>query len=143
MVVLLAFAESKTASTTTLGLDFPTVWDQTPHRFGLFYWLFYWTLSGTLLSHMWNVIGFFRSCVCPYCHWFFFVTCTLLREISNRRSRLSICLESLSPTSSTSSHASLSGSVLEYLGLGCCLGLCDWALCFSPYVPILHPPTRM
>ncbi len=34
MVVLLAFAESKTVSTTTLGLDFPTVWEQTSHRLG-------------------------------------------------------------------------------------------------------------
>ena len=34
MVVLLAFAESKTVSTTTSGLDFPTVWDQTFHRLG-------------------------------------------------------------------------------------------------------------
>jgi hypothetical protein len=36
VVVLLAFAESKIASTTTLGLDFPSVWDQTPHRFGFY-----------------------------------------------------------------------------------------------------------
>ena len=43
MVVLLAFAESKTASTTTLGLDFPTVWDQTPHRFGLLYYGLDWS----------------------------------------------------------------------------------------------------
>ena len=42
MVVLLAFAESKTANTTTLGLDFPTVWDQTPHRFGLLYYGLEW-----------------------------------------------------------------------------------------------------
>jgi hypothetical protein len=34
VVVLLAFAESKTVSTTTLGLDFPTVWDQTSPRLG-------------------------------------------------------------------------------------------------------------
>ncbi len=35
MVVLLAFAESKTVSTTTTsGLDLPTVWDQTSHRLG-------------------------------------------------------------------------------------------------------------
>jgi hypothetical protein len=42
VVVLLAFAESKTANTTTLGLDFPTVWDQTPHRFGLLYYGLEW-----------------------------------------------------------------------------------------------------
>ncbi len=42
-MVLLAFAESKIVSTTTLGLVFPTVWDQTPHRFGLFYYGLDWS----------------------------------------------------------------------------------------------------
>ena len=91
-MVLLAFAESETASTTTLGLGFPTVWVQTPHRFGLFY-------IGHCPLHFVSYMErdwVFRNCVCLYCHLFFFVACTLLREIYNMRSRLSICLEFLS-----------------------------------------------
>ncbi len=50
MVVLLGFAESKTNNTTTLGLSFPTVWDQTPHRFGLLYYGLDWSTRMEVLS---------------------------------------------------------------------------------------------
>jgi hypothetical protein len=43
VMVMLAFAESETASTTTLGLGFLTVWVQTPHRFGLLYYGLDWS----------------------------------------------------------------------------------------------------
>jgi hypothetical protein len=85
-VVLLAFAESKTVSTTTLGLVFPTVWDQTPHRFGLLYYGLDWSTRmefqsfitidivrfrhGTLLwwfvSHFY--VSIFHFCLLPG-HW--------------------------------------------------------------------------
>jgi hypothetical protein len=58
VVVLLAFAESKTANTTTLGLDFPTVWDQTPHRFGLLYYGLDWSTCMEFLSF--TTIAFVR-----------------------------------------------------------------------------------
>ena len=82
-MVILAFAESKTVSTTTLGLVFPTVWDQTSHRFGLLYYGLDWSTRmefqscttidfvrfrhGTLL--WWFVSHFtsrFSTFVCPF-----------------------------------------------------------------------------
>ena len=58
MVVLLAFAEPKIANTTTLGLDFSTVWDQTPHRFGLLYYGLDWSTRMEFLSF--TTIAFVR-----------------------------------------------------------------------------------
>ncbi len=62
MVVLLAFAESKTASIITLGLDFSTVWDQTPPIF----WVIIASNDQRFIDYcpqhyaltQWNVIGF-------------------------------------------------------------------------------------
>ncbi len=56
-----AFAESKTASTTTLDLDFPTVWDRTPHRFWviMIFILLCIFLSGVSVSH----VAHPKSCV--------------------------------------------------------------------------------
>jgi hypothetical protein len=124
-VVLLAFAESKTASTTTLGLDFPTVWDQTPHRFGIVRWLrmviyYIRVLSAALLSQ-WNVIGFWAtSCV-------FTVTC-FSSWLSRRTVREEITYLSGVPVSHVEYLCSRVSFVWEmaYLGFCCCL---DFVLC--------------
>ena len=73
----------------------------------------------------------FGNVVCIYCHCF-----VLFSRRSGRR--WSICLESLSPTSVTSSRSFLSESVLEYLGLDCCLDHCVRAFCLYLYMSILH-----
>jgi hypothetical protein len=79
VMVILAFAESETASTTTLGLGFPTVWVQTPHRFGLFYDGLEWSYitleycpkhSTTVTMERGWVLG---NVVCLFCRLFFLV----------------------------------------------------------------------
>jgi hypothetical protein len=71
-VVLLAFTGLKIASTTTLSLVFPTVWDQTSHRFGFYIYFFRRMLSEAQLSQQWNMIGL-SVILCLYCHLFSFV----------------------------------------------------------------------
>ena len=64
MVALLAFAESKSASTTTLGLDFPTVWDQNPIALGYYDINFVLNTNVTTMERDWV----FGKVLCIYCH---------------------------------------------------------------------------
>ncbi len=103
-MVLLAFAESKTVSTTTLGLVFPTVWDQSSHRFGFLYILLDEFCPKHNCHNNGTWLGFLLFCVST-------VTCFSLDvcDIHDIRQdwwtswgrRLTTCPESLFFTSST------------------------------------------
>ena len=105
-MVLLAFTGLKITSTTTLGLVFPTVWDQTPHRFGFYYyfirWKHYCHNDGTWLG--------FRQCR---------VSLLSLVFLCFRDGQRGMCLFVWS--------LCLSRRVPQVMSfLGCCLG---WSLC--------------